>query len=459
MFQALQRFSLTASQIVVAGFLLGITAGTSLLLLPISSTQSGGADFMPAAFTAVSALCVTGLSTVDPATYWTGFGQAVIMVLIQIGGFGIMTAASILGLVLTQKMGLKARLNTSAESKAFGLSNFRKILIRVLQLSLGIELVAAIILTLRFHYGYAESWDLSIWHGVFHAISSFNNAGFALFSDNLMSFQSDPVIQLTIDFSIILGGIGFPVMIESYRRLFAKLKGQRPYAFGLTPHWSLHASIVFWMTLILLVSGTVFFAALEWTNPATLGPLNLPDKLLNSFTASVMPRTAGFNTLDISQMTAPTWLGMDLLMFIGAGSAGTAGGIKITTVAVLVFIVWTEVRGETAVNVGNRRLPRSIQRQALAIISLASVTALVSIILMHLITDFSTDQIAFEVFSAFGTVGLTTGITAQLPVLAQLLIMVLMFTGRVGPVLIASALAQRVTKKHYEFPIERPIIG
>lgn len=459
MFQALQRFSLTASQIVVAGFLLGITAGTSLLLLPISSTHAGGADFMPAAFTAVSALCVTGLSTVDPATYWTGFGQAVIMVLIQIGGFGIMTAASILGLVLTQKMGLKTRLNTSAESKAFGLSDFRKILIRVLQLSLGIEFVGATIMTLRFHYGYAESWAVSIWHGVFHAISAFNNAGFALFSDNLMSFKSDPVLQLTIDFSIILGGIGFPVLIESYRRLFAKLKGQRPYFLGLTPHWSLHASIVFWMTLILLVSGTVFFAALEWTNPATLGPLSLPDKLLNSFTASVMPRTAGFNTLDISQMTPPTWLGMDILMFIGAGSAGTAGGIKITTFAVLIFIVWTEVRGETAVNVGNRRLPRSIQRQALSIAFLASITAFGSIILMHLITDFSTDQIAFEVFSAFGTVGLTTGITPLLPVGAQLLIMALMFTGRVGPVLIASALAQKVSKKHYEFPIERPIIG
>ena len=414
---------------------------------------------MAAAFTAVSALCVTGLSTVDPATYWTGFGQSVIMLLIQIGGFGILTAASILGLVLTQKMGLRARLNASAESKAFGLSDFRKILKRVLQLSLGIELVAATILTVRFHYGYAESWGVSMWHGLFHAISAFNNAGFALFSDNLMSFQSDPIIQLVIDFSIILGGIGFPVMIESYRRLFAKLKGQRPLAFGLTPHWSLHASIVFWMTLILLVSGTVFFAALEWNNPATLGPLNLPDKLLNSFTASVMPRTAGFNTLDISQMTPPTWLGMDLLMFIGAGSAGTAGGIKITTVAVLIFIVWTEVRGETAVNVGNRRLPRSIQRQALAIVSLASVTVFGSIILMHLITNFNTDQIVFEVLSAFGTVGLTTGITSQLPVLAQLLIMALMFTGRVGPVLIASALAHRVSKKHFEFPIERPIIG
>jgi Trk-type K+ transport system membrane component len=150
---------------------------------------------------------------------------------------------------------------------------------------------------------------------------------------------------------------------------------------------------------------------------------------------------------------------MDILMFIGAGSAGTAGGIKITTFAVLIFIVWTEVRGETAVNVGNRRLPRSIQRQALSIAFLASITAFTSIILMHLITDFTTDQIAFEVFSAFGTVGLTTGITPLLPVVAQLLIMALMFTGRVGPVLIASALAQKVSKKHYEFPIERPIIG
>ena len=172
-----------------------------------------------------------------------------------------------------------------------------------------------------------------------------------------------------------------------------------------------------------------------------------------------MPRTAGFNTIDISQMNPTSWLGMDLFMFIGGASAGTAGGIKITTLAVLIFIVLTEIRGDTAVNVGTRRLPRSIQRQALAIVSMASATVIFAILLLHVITPFSTDQIAFEVFSAFGTVGLSTGITPLLSEPAQVVIMLLMFTGRVGTVLIASALARRVTKKHYELPRERPIIG
>jgi len=459
MSQELRRSSLSAAHIVVLGFLAAVFLGTSLLMLPFASTATGSAAFWPSVFTAVSAICVTGLSTVDPATHWTGFGQVVIMLLIQMGGLGIMTVASILGLVLAQKSSLKTRLNTSAESQALGLSDFRKVLVRVLQLTAIIEFVIAVILSLRLHYGYGEEWGLALWHGLFHSISSFNNAGFALYSDNLMSFQSDPIIQLTIDGAIILGGLGFPVLIETYRRFGLKLIGKRPIQAGMPTHWSLHASIVYSMTGILLVVGTIYFGWLEWNNPATLGPMTFGDKMLNSFTASVMPRTAGFNTIDISQMSPTSWLGTDLLMFIGGASAGTAGGIKITTLAVLIFIVLTEIRGDTAVNVGTRRLPRSIQRQALAIVSMASATVIFAILFLHVITPFSTDQIAFEVFSAFGTVGLTTGITSKLSEPAQVVIMLLMFTGRVGTVLIASALARRVTKKHYELPRERPIIG
>ncbi|MFM5905308.1 MAG: TrkH family potassium uptake protein [Micrococcales bacterium] len=456
----MKRKGLSASQIVVLGFLAGIAIGTAVLMLPISQARPAGIDgFFPAIFTTVSALCVTGLSTVDVEHFWTPFGHFTIMALIQVGGLGIMTVASLIGLVITDRMSLKARLNTSAESQSVVLADFRNLLLRVFRLVVIIEASAATLLAIRFATEYGYDPGKAIWYGVFHAISAFNNAGFALFSDSLMGFVSDPWIQLVIDAEIILGGMGFPVMMELLRRVRAKRGGPAHVRAGLPYHWSLHAKLVVITSLVLLIGGWIYFASLEWFNPATLGNLSLGDKLLNSFTASVMPRTAGFNSLDISQMHPASWLGMDLLMFIGAGPAGTSGGIKVTTVAVLIFIVWTEVRGEVAVNIGNRRLPRSLQRQALTIISLASATVVSAIIFLHLITDFTTDQIAFEVFSAFGTVGLTTGITASLSQPAQVVIMLLMFAGRVGTVLIASSLAMRVTKKHFELPTERPLIG
>jgi Trk-type K+ transport system membrane component len=198
---------------------------------------------------------------------------------------------------------------------------------------------------------------------------------------------------------------------------------------------------------------------IEWNNPATLGPLDVGSKLLNAFTASVQPRTAGFNSLDLGQVHPATLMGMDVLMFIGGGSASTAGGIKIGTAAVLLFIVWTEIRGETAVNVGSRRLPRSIQRQALTIISLASLSVISATILISLTTKFTTDQIFFEVVSAFGTVGLSTGITPHMPAFGQVILMALMFGGRLGLVAVATALAVRQTKVHFEYPKERPLIG
>ena len=208
-----------------------------------------------------------------------------------------------------------------------------------------------------------------------------------------------------------------------------------------------------------MVAGAVYVGLLEWNNPATLGQFDVGTKILNSFTASVQPRTAGFNALDISQMYPETWMGMDVLMFIGGGSAGTAGGIKVTTAAILIFIVLTEIRGDTAVNVGKRRLPRSIQRQALTIVLLSALAVASSVVVLSLITDFSTDQLLFEVISAFATVGLSTGITGQLPELAQLLIIAIMFTGRIGTVAVASALAARVRHAHFEYPKERPTIG
>ncbi|WP_222194673.1 TrkH family potassium uptake protein [Modestobacter italicus] len=435
------------AQAVVAAFAAAVAVGTGLLSLPGATAGPARAGFMEALFTATSSVCVTGLITVDTPTYWSGFGQAVILGLIQVGGFGIMTLASVLALLLARRLGLRARLNAAAETKSLGVGDIRQLLIGVAKASLLFESVVAVLLTARFALGYDEPLPRALWLGVFHSVSAFNNAGFALYSDSLMSFVTDPWICLPIVGAVIAGGLGFPVLLQ-LRREFR------------TPRtWTMNTRLVLAGTAALLLLGTVFLTALEWRNPDTLGPLSVPGKLLAGFTAAVMPRTAGFNNLDIAAMEPASWLGMDLLMFIGGGPAGTAGGIKVTTFLVLFFIIYTEVRGEGAVNVFGKRLPRSVHRQAttVALLSLAAVMGPTIVLLV--ITPFTLDQVLFEVVSAFATVGLSTGITADLPVAGQLLLVALMFIGRLGPITLASALALRQHTQLYELPKERPVIG
>jgi Trk-type K+ transport system membrane component len=223
--------------------------------------------------------------------------------------------------------------------------------------------------------------------------------------------------------------------------------------------WSLNSRIVLWSSFVLLIAGTFGVAIMEWNNPQTLGKLDPISKSLDSIFASVMPRTAGFNAMDISALNPATWLGIEILMFIGGASASTAGGIKLGTAVVLFYVIYTEIRGETAVNIGNRRLPRSMQRQALTIVTLTTFVILGAVALLRLTTDFSLDQILFEVVSATGTVGLSTGITADLPDHAKFLLSLLMLFGRLGPIVVATSLALRRTRRHFEYPKERPLIG
>ncbi|MGW7520973.1 TrkH family potassium uptake protein [Streptomyces sp. NPDC054796] len=435
------------AQIVVAGFALAVLAGSGLLMLPVAKAGPGGASGLEAVFSATSAVCVTGLVVVDTPVYWSGFGQAVILALIQVGGFGIMTFASLLVALVSHRLGLRARLTAAAETKSLGLGEVRTVVFGVVKVSLLLEAVTALFLTLRFGLGYDTSWPRAVWLGIFHAISAFNNAGFALYSDSLMRFATDPWICLPIAFAVIAGGLGFPVLFELRRRL------RRPRG------WSLHTKIVLWATGLFLLGGSVFITAIEWSNPATLGRLDVPGKLLVGFFQGVMPRTAGFNSVDIAEMNPASWLGMDVLMFIGGASAGTAGGIKVTTFAVLLFVVYAEVRGEGAVNIFRRRLHGDVQRQALTIVLLSVAAVSASTLAFMVFTDNSLDRSLFEVISAFATVGLSTGITADLPTTEQILLIVLMFIGRLGPVTVASALALRSRVRMYDLPEERPVIG
>ncbi|BEH01833.1 potassium transporter TrkG [Brooklawnia propionicigenes] len=434
-------------QVIFLGFFGAGAIGTGLLMLPVARTGPGGASFLEALFTATSALCVTGLVVVDTPTYWTGFGQAAILALIQVGGFGVMTFASVVGLAVLRRFSLRSRLVAAAEVKSLGLEGVGSLVRGVVLISLAIEAVAAIILTAQFAIGYGYGFGEALWLGVFHSVSSFNNAGFALYGDSMMRYVTDPVICLTMAAAIILGGLGFPVLVQLRRHVR-------------TPRlWSMHTRLVVWGTGVLLLAGTALITALEWANPRTLGPLDWPAKLLAGFFQSVQTRTAGFNSVDTSAMHEATWFGMDALMFIGGGPAGTAGGIKITTFGVLLFIIIAELRGDPVVNVFGKRLSRAVHRQAITVALLAVALVGVCTGLLMLLTDHPLDKVLFEATSAFGTVGLSTGITADIPPAGQLLLIVMMFIGRLGPITFASALALRERRMLYELPKERPIIG
>ena len=371
----------------------------------------------------------------------------VILLLIQAGRLGIMTLATLLTVLVSRRLGLRARFLAQAETRSLSLNDVRRVVRNIVLFSLVDEAAVAVVLTVRFATSYDVPLGPAIYDGVFHAVSAFNNAGFSPYADNLMRFVTDPWVNLTIAAAVILGGLGFPVVFELLR------------GWHQPSRWSVLTRITLVVTGTLLLVGTVAITAAEYRNAETLGGLDGPGKILAGFFASVMTRTAGFNSLDISAMRPESLLISDLLMFIGGGSAGTAGGIKVTTFGLLAFVIWAEMRGENRVNVGRRGIPESTQRQALAIVLLGIGAVAVATVALLALTSYSLDRVLFEVVSAFGTVGLSTGITADLPPVAQLILVGLMFMGRLGPLTLASALALRDRGRRFELPAERTIVG
>jgi trk system potassium uptake protein len=434
-------------RVIAGAFAAAVVVGTGLLTLPVATAGPGRADLLTALFHATSAVCVTGLVTVDTGTYWSGFGQAVILLGIQVGGLGIMTLASLFALLVSRRLGLRARLIAQAETKALAAADVRRVIGRVVAFSLATEAVVALVLAVRFATGYDQSLLSAAYYGVFHAISAFNNAGFGLNADNLVQYVADPWISLTICAAIIVGGLGFPVVFELAR------------AWRTPKTWSVLTRITVVVTVALLAVGTVGMLVAESGNPGTLGRLGDGDRVLAAFAAAVMPRTAGFNNLDIAAYHPETLLLNDALMFIGGGSAGTAGGIKVTTFGLLAYVLWAEMRGDPDVEVGRRKVPGTNQRQALAVALLAMGVIAVATFLMEALTDFGFDQVLFEVISAFSTVGLSTGITADIPPAGQVLLVLLMYIGRIGPLTLASGLALRERARRHQLPEERTIVG
>jgi potassium uptake TrkH family protein len=424
-------------QLVIVGFLGAIGVGTLLLLLPAAAAGEP-ASFMEALFTATSAVCVTGLIVTDTPVFWSGFGEAVILVLIQIGGLGVMTVASLLGVLVTRRLDLSSRLVAAASTRTVSLGDVRRMLVRVVVLALIVEAVVALVLTVRFAVAYDEPLGRALWHGVFHAVSAYNNAGFALFSLSLIDFVADPWVCVPICVATIVGGLGLPVVLEVLR------ERRRPR------RWSAHTKITLLMTALLLV---------EWDNAATMGTLDTGGRILASFTQSTQARTAGFNSVNTGEMHTETWLGTVILMFIGGGSGGTAGGIKVTTFAVLAVVIWSELRGDPDAVAFDRRISQATQRQALTLALLSVAIVVLPTLWITALSPFTVDQILFEVTSAFSTTGLSTGITAQLAWYHQLVLVVLMFIGRLGPITLGTALALRDRGRLYRRPESAPIIG
>lgn len=434
--------------VILAGFSAALATGTGLLMLPFATVDDGSIGVLPALFTATSALSVTGLVVLDTGGDFTLFGQLVILGLIQVGGLGIMVFTMLLGMLVARRAGLRFRRAVAHETRSSGFGGIRPVIVRIIGLTLVVEAVTAAILVPRFRFGYDMDWAQAILFGVFHAISAFNNAGFGLHADSVVRYATDPLVILPLALAVIIGGMGFPVLVELVRR----------YRFPLS--WSLTTRIVVVLTPLLLLAGTVFIAVQEWRNPSTLGAHGTGGRILAAFFQSTIARTAGFNSIDIAQMHPVSWFGLDILMFIGGGPAGTAGGVKVTTVAVLAAMTVSEVTGGRAVNLLGRRIDTAVHRQASTVIVLALALVLGATMLIMLDEpQWGLDRILFEAISAFATVGLSTGITAELPAFSQIVLIVLMAVGRIGPVTLASALALRRRHASYALPEERPLIG
>lgn len=434
------------ARLVVLGFAALIGVGTALLCLPVASSGPGGAPFRTAIFQSTSATTLAGLATVDVSSYWSPTGQAIILVLMEVGGLGIVTSALLLFVFLSRGLGLRERLAAQAETHTHDLGGMRRLLVAIVGFTVAAQVLTALVLFALLMKSGRPAGN-AVWEAVFHAVSAFNNVGLSNFPGGLTAYAGDPGVLMTLSLAVIVGGLGFPVLLEVRRG------ARRPSA------WSLHAKLTLLMTGVLLVVGIGVVTALEWSNPGTLGGLGIGDRLFNGVFAGVMPRTSGFNAVDYAAFRDSSLLFTDLLMFAGGGSASVAGGIKVTTLAVLFLVVWAEVRGDPEVSAFRRRIPASSQRQALTLVVVAVNLVVLGSLAVLATNDFSASSVIFEVVSAFATTGLSTGITSQIDAFGQAVLMVLMFLGRIGPLTLGVALVARERERLYSHPEERPLVG
>lgn len=432
----LDEISARPTRFLAIGFFLLILAGATLLNLPIASISGNSVGFIDALFTSASAVCVTGLIVVNTAAHWTFFGKLVILILIQIGGLGFMTMATLVALVLGRKITLKNRLILQEELNNLTLSGVVKLTKYVLYSTFLIEAVGALILSFRFvpDFGF---WK-GIWFAIFHSISAFCNAGFDLIGNSMEGYAGSHLVILTMSALVVVGGIGFSVFINMAQIIRTKKRLSR---------LSLHSKLTLVITIALLVVGFVFIYVVEFTNPDTLGAMTGSEKILSAIFQSVVPRTAGFNSIPMGDLRDATTFFIIILMFIGGSSGSTAGGVKTTTIGVVFLTVLSYIQGKQDVEIYKRRIPQQAINKAITIFMLGLFVCLVSTLLLAISEDATFIDVLFETVSAYATVGLSRGITSDLTIFGRLLITGIMFFGRLGPLTIAFALAERTKSR------------
>ncbi|VXC18691.1 potassium transporter ATPase [Bacillus sp. 349Y] len=433
---------LSPPQLLVAVFAFFIMVGMALLKLPISTTEP--ITWLEALFTTTSAMTVTGLAVVDTGSVYTVFGQIVVMCLIQLGGLGIMSFAVLIVMMLGKKIGFKERLLLQQSLNQTSVGGVIMLVRYLFTFSLLVEGIGMVFLATQWVPRYG--WEQGLYYSLFHSVSAFNNAGFGLWSDSMMQFVGNPVINFTLSFLFIIGGVGFTVLVDAWKsRAFRKL--------------SLHSKIMILGTLLINVAATLIIFILEYNNPGTLGHLSLGDKGLASYFQAVTPRTAGFNTLDYGEMESPTILFTVLLMFIGAGSASTGGGIKLTTFLMIILAVGALLREKKDIKIFRRSIDQTIILKSLAISTLSVLLVFAALFVLTISekgADFQT--LLFEVVSAFGTVGLSMNFSPELSTVGKWIIIFVMFAGKMGPLTLAYSLS-RPGKEKIRYPKEDILTG
>ena len=449
----------TPARFAIAVFASLVLVFTLLFSLPIATTSGERAALVDAFFTAVSVICVTGLSTVDMATYWSPFGHVLVYVGVQIGGIGVLTLASILGLVISRRLGLQQKLlaagdsNPSrmrrgavSESQAVRLGETGSLLATVAISVLVIEAIIAALLFPRMLLAGVPVLEAA-WQSIYISAMAFTNTGFLPMETGLAAYATDVWFLGTLMLGVVLGAIGFPVVYVVARN------------FRSPQRWSLHAKITILTSAVLLVVGALAYFVLEFNNPATFQNLDAGQRILQSLFLSTMARSGGFATFDVSQLDGSSLLVTGMLMFIGGGSASTAGGIKVTTLAVLFLAAFAEARGNQEIEAFHRRIPHDVLRLAVSVVLWGATTVAAACIILLLLTDAPLDYVLFDVISAFATCGLSTGFTQSTSDAAQYVLAVTMFLGRIGTVTIAAALAASQRRQLFTRAEERPIVG
>lgn len=439
------QWRLSTYQILTLGFAGVILAGTLLLMTPYASADGSMLSFVDALFTATSAVCVTGLVVVDTGTYFSTFGQIVIIFLIQIGGLGLMTVATVGAVLSGKRINLRERLLIQEATNQIDLAGVVRLTIYIIKATLVLEFIGGTILAIRWFQDYGVK---GIYFGYWHAVSSFCNAGFDLFGEyrSITQYVNDFTVNVVIGLLIIIGGIGFPVIADLWNYRQAK-------------RYTLHTKIVLVTTAVLIIFGAIFFFISEYNNDQTLAALPFGGKLLASLFQSISARTAGYNSVDIGALKDGTLLVMIILMFIGASPSSMGGGVKTTTAAVLALALAGSVTGRKDPQVFSRQIAQHTVYKAFTVVMISMILVLVVTLAMSFTETVSLTRILFEVTSAFGTVGLTTGITTSLSVPGKILITLTMFAGRVGTMTLLMALALRPRKKYLQYPEGKIIIG